>query len=204
MRSVKRGGKKKYRFRDNKNRVDAKRKALRRKKEGSKIQCLVVKKQWDKSKTMKQNIQSMGLVYDVNKAIPVPRGNATGPASVMEVEEGDISEALARSSVSVQKQKMEVDPIKAQKVVSGLEKEVEKEEAKNARGREGPARLHDRDLEFCCYMVGKYGEDYEAMARDPKNMWQDTPKQIKRKIGVLKRNPVYQKLVNGAVSSTQI
>jgi len=31
-------------------------------------------------------------------------------------------------------------------------------------------------------MMSKYGEDYKAMARDRRNEWQETPKQIKQKI----------------------
>ncbi|KAM9313391.1 nucleolar protein 16 [Gastrophryne carolinensis] len=32
------------------------------------------------------------------------------------------------------------------------------------------------------HMVGNYGEDYKAMARDDQNYYQDTPKQIQRKV----------------------
>ncbi|KAK3095549.1 hypothetical protein FSP39_015991 [Pinctada imbricata] len=38
-------------------------------------------------------------------------------------------------------------------------------------------------------MMEKYGEDYKAMARDSRNHFQDTPKQIKRKIQVFKSIP---------------
>lgn len=38
------------------------------------------------------------------------------------------------------------------------------------------------DRQFCKYMSEKYGEDYVAMSRDLKNYYQETPKQIKRKI----------------------
>jgi hypothetical protein len=38
------------------------------------------------------------------------------------------------------------------------------------------------DMQFCKYMSEKYGEDYVAMSRDLKNYYQETPKQIRRKI----------------------
>ncbi|EPY82228.1 nucleolar protein 16-like protein [Camelus ferus] len=45
-----------------------------------------------------------------------------------------------------------------------------------------------RDLiDYVRYMVENHGEDYKAMARDEKNYYQDTPKQIRSKINVYKR-----------------
>ncbi|RXN02504.1 nucleolar 16 [Labeo rohita] len=41
--------------------------------------------------------------------------------------------------------------------------------------------------EFVQHMVKEYNEDYKAMARDEKNYYQDTPKQIKRKVELYKR-----------------
>ncbi|CAH2277300.1 nucleolar 16 [Pelobates cultripes] len=38
------------------------------------------------------------------------------------------------------------------------------------------------------HMVENYGEDYKAMARDEKNYYQDTPKQIKRKVNLYKQH----------------
>ncbi|KAB5548652.1 hypothetical protein PHYPO_G00058050 [Pangasianodon hypophthalmus] len=42
-------------------------------------------------------------------------------------------------------------------------------------------------IEFVQHMIREYGEDYKAMARDEKNYYQDTPKQIKRKVDLYKR-----------------
>ncbi|XP_026051492.1 nucleolar protein 16 [Carassius auratus] len=42
-------------------------------------------------------------------------------------------------------------------------------------------------IEYVQYMVKEYNEDYKAMARDEKNYYQDTPKQIKRKVDFYKR-----------------
>uniref|UniRef100_A0A8B9PR72 Nucleolar protein 16 n=1 Tax=Apteryx owenii TaxID=8824 RepID=A0A8B9PR72_APTOW len=44
-----------------------------------------------------------------------------------------------------------------------------------------------RDLiDYVRYMIQNHGENYKDMARDEKNYYQDTPKQIKRKINVYK------------------
>ncbi|CAI5642653.1 nucleolar protein 16 [Oreochromis niloticus] len=42
-------------------------------------------------------------------------------------------------------------------------------------------------IEYVQYMIREHNEDYKAMARDEKNYYQDTPKQIKRKINEYKR-----------------
>ncbi|XP_069827482.1 nucleolar protein 16 [Dendropsophus ebraccatus] len=38
------------------------------------------------------------------------------------------------------------------------------------------------------HMVENYGEDYKAMARDEQNYYQDTPKQIQRKVNLYMRH----------------
>ncbi|KAL7844631.1 hypothetical protein SRHO_G00231700 [Serrasalmus rhombeus] len=42
-------------------------------------------------------------------------------------------------------------------------------------------------IEFVQHMIREYNEDYKAMSRDEKNYYQDTPKQIKRKVDSYKR-----------------
>ncbi|KAG7263459.1 hypothetical protein CRUP_038584 [Coryphaenoides rupestris] len=45
-----------------------------------------------------------------------------------------------------------------------------------------------RDLiDYVQHMVGRHMDDYTAMARDEKNYYQDTPKQIRRKVNEYKR-----------------
>ncbi|XP_066501854.1 nucleolar protein 16 [Hoplias malabaricus] len=41
--------------------------------------------------------------------------------------------------------------------------------------------------EFVQYMIREHSEDYKAMARDEKNYYQETPKQIRRKVELYKR-----------------
>jgi hypothetical protein len=49
-------------------------------------------------------------------------------------------------------------------------------------------------LRFCIYMIEKHGEDYVKMTRDHKNYYQETPKQIKRRINQFKNmNKAYEK-----------
>ncbi|GFT45836.1 nucleolar protein 16, partial [Nephila pilipes] len=50
-------------------------------------------------------------------------------------------------------------------------------------------RLPSEVMKFSVYMIEKYGEDYKAMAKDPKNYYQDTPAVIRRKINRFKNTP---------------
>uniref|UniRef100_A0A8D8RCH5 Nucleolar protein 16 n=1 Tax=Cacopsylla melanoneura TaxID=428564 RepID=A0A8D8RCH5_9HEMI len=67
-------------------------------------------------------------------------------------------------------------------VVKSLE-----EEAKQPRERQ--LRLPKTQVSYLTSMMDKHGEDYKAMARDPKNFYQETWKQIRAKINTLKGIP---------------
>uniref|UniRef100_A0A0R3RHG1 Nucleolar protein 16 n=1 Tax=Elaeophora elaphi TaxID=1147741 RepID=A0A0R3RHG1_9BILA len=80
-------------------------------------------------------------------------------------------------------------PSMIRQVIAALEKEVEEEQIKQKKGRS--YRLLARDIEFCVYMIERHGDDYEKMSRDAKNIYQDTPKQIQRKVRIFKESPEY-------------
>lgn len=54
-------------------------------------------------------------------------------------------------------------------------------------------RISEPMVEYCIYMMDKYGDDFKAMARDIKNYYQDTPKQIRKKITWFKNCKVQYK-----------
>ncbi|KAG8194924.1 hypothetical protein JTE90_021385 [Oedothorax gibbosus] len=50
-------------------------------------------------------------------------------------------------------------------------------------------KLPTEPMKFCVYMIEKHGEDFQAMARDPKNYYQLTPAQIRKKVNKFKSVP---------------
>ncbi|XP_010000291.1 PREDICTED: nucleolar protein 16 [Chaetura pelagica] len=102
----------------------------------------------------------MGLAEDPNKAVPIPK-KMLG----MEVE----------SSGQGQGKRLVRKPY----VVTEMEYEASLPEKKS--------NTLSRDLiDYVRYMIQNHGENYKEMALDEKNYYQDTPKQIKRKINVYK------------------
>jgi len=128
------------------------------------IQCDHIKQAWDEKKTVEGNLRDMGLSADPNKTLPIPRTkDMMGPT----VERLD---------------KYMGETSKKQHVVEGLDAEAKRPQMRRVR-------LSQPDVQYCIHMMEKYGEDYKAMARDVKNYYQDTPKQIRKKILTFKSIP---------------
>ncbi|NWZ20768.1 NOP16 protein, partial [Asarcornis scutulata] len=116
---------------------------------------------WDATKSVAQNLAEMGLAEDPNKAVPIAKRGLLG----MEVE----------SNGQEERKKIVRKPY----VLNEMEYEASLPEKKS--------NTLSRDLiDYVRYMIQNHGENYKEMARDEKNYYQDTPKQIKRKINVYK------------------
>ncbi|XP_021562325.1 nucleolar protein 16 isoform X3 [Carlito syrichta] len=115
---------------------------------------------WDHAKSVRQNLAEMGLALDPNKAVPLRKRKV----KAMEVDMEERPKELVRKPY----------------VLNELEAEASLPEKKD--------NTLSRDLiDYVRYMVENHGEDYKAMARDEKNYYQDTPKQIRNKINVYRR-----------------
>ena len=117
----------------------------------------IVRANWDKSKTVRENFSDLGLVADPNAAYRTTHHKKEQPEEI-EVEFADVSEYQEESEV-----------------VKKLE-----EQSKEAT----PLIRHfsPGECELWEGLVCDHGSDYKAMARDKRNTYQHTPKQIKRKI----------------------
>lgn len=85
------------------------------------------------------------------------------------------SVGLVQDPNKVKKKTSKRKPSKPTKYVQELEKEANK--PKKQKFKFG--KVMCKELE---YYINKYGEDYESMARDKKNVYQDSPGQLRYKI----------------------
>lgn len=131
------------------------------------IKCKEIKESWDRRKSVAKNLAEMGLSANPNKTIHIKSSKEL--ITPMDLDD--------TGGVTQQKER----PVK-EHVVKSLEKDASKPLAKTNK-------LSDPDVFFCTYMLDKYGDDFKAMARDPKNHYQETPKQIKKKINMFKNTP---------------
>ncbi|NXU56541.1 NOP16 protein, partial [Turnix velox] len=123
------------------------------------IGCSHIRHAWDPNKSVAQNLADMGLAGDPNKALPISKKKLLG----MESDGRGQGKKIVRKPY----------------VVNEMEYEASLPEKKD--------NTLSRDLtDYVRYMIENHGENYKEMARDEKNYYQDTPKQIKRKINVYK------------------
>lgn len=125
-----------------------------------------IKDAWEKTKSTRHNLGDMGLAYDANEALKIP-------GVEREFRHDDCEAEDEKKSASV--------PPKIS-VAATLEAEA------NAP-RERMFRLPNQQVQFLTYLMDKYGEDYKAMARDKKNHYQLTWRQIRAKINTFKGIP---------------
>ncbi|VDK57539.1 unnamed protein product [Cylicostephanus goldi] len=142
----------------------------------------------------------MGLAFSPNEAVPLKQPHRD-IIDLEPVEEMDLAEARALGTVEEQRRRKEEErravlrKEKAVKVVSTLETEAQQLLAER-ESQPRAVRLPDRDVELLIYLAQRYGEDYKAMARDPKNLFQYTPKRINNLMNIYKSSGFY-KVIEG-------
>ncbi|XP_053145823.1 nucleolar protein 16 [Hemicordylus capensis] len=147
-----------------------------RRRANPRIKCAQIRHAWDSTRSVSQNLAEMGLAIDPNKAVPIPK-------TIQRVMQMEIDGQEGRRKI-----------VRKPYVLNELEFEASLPEKKS--------ETLSRDLiDYVQHMIRNHGENYKAMARDEKNYYQDTPKQIKRKINVYKR--FYSEEFKAFVSSLQ-
>ncbi|XP_014661768.1 PREDICTED: nucleolar protein 16-like [Priapulus caudatus] len=147
------------------------------------VKCEQIKEAWDCRKGIATNFSAMGLASNPNASVPVPRYRHDLDPSLMEgIDLIQLEES--------ERKRRGTDHITQKHHVA---KELEKESLEPQPNRQ---RLSDPEVKFALYMMEKYGEDFKAMARDPKNYYQETPKAIKRKISFLKSLRQYKNIIS--------
>lgn len=114
----------------------------------------------------------MGLSYDPNKTIKIPNVKKKLAASMLSNDDNEwVEESTEDGAV----------PTKGY-VVEALEKDAKAPRVKLFRLPKG-------QVEWITYLMDKYKTDYKAMAKDKKNYYQETWKQIRQKIRRFKSIP---------------
>lgn len=150
--------KRRKKFDYNKDRKKLKKKAI--KKDNPRIENAYMRHAWDDKKSMARNLQEMGLAFDPNKSLPIKKQRL--------ISAEPVSKAPVRGIIT--------KPY----ILNQLEEEA-------SRPEKDTKSLSSDLIEYVQYMIREHKDDYKAMARDEKNYYQDTPKQIKRKINEYKR-----------------
>uniref|UniRef100_A0AC34QNV4 Nucleolar protein 16 n=1 Tax=Panagrolaimus sp. JU765 TaxID=591449 RepID=A0AC34QNV4_9BILA len=158
-----------------------KNKVLKKRSKGP-TNCNVMKEQWDTTKTVSSNLAAMGLSSDVNKTVALPKNRIQA-----EIEIADLTEIWAGEPLGERRE------IPKKQVVNALE-EAAKKRDEELKSRSTGKNLSTDDVRFCSEMIRRHGMDFEAMARDQLNIFQNTAKQLKRKIEVFKRSQKFKKI----------
>ncbi|CAH8566924.1 unnamed protein product [Heterobilharzia americana] len=154
------------------------RKKLGRKEKAKlKIKNPVVDSAWKPGLSVKSNFTRLGLAYDANEVLGVPH---------------------SQMHAGIVMQKQEAQSRKKSTVVKVLE-----ELAKHKKQK--PVFVSEDDQLFCIYNLETYVEDdYASMSRDPKNVYQLTPRQIERLINKFKQTNGFRKYINDKKSGELI
>lgn len=108
---------------------------------------------------MVRNLQEMGLAFDPNKSLPIKKSKLIGKDSTSKAPSGIVTKPYVLNQLVAEASLPEKD---SKTLSSDL-------------------------IEYVQYMIREHKDNYKAMARDEKNYYQDTPKQIKRKINEYQR-----------------
>ncbi|KAG7516898.1 hypothetical protein JOB18_043246 [Solea senegalensis] len=123
------------------------------------IESQQIRAAWNNRRSVARNLQDMGLVLDVNAALPVKKSSLLR------------NDRETSASVAV---------VTKPYVIKQLEEEA-------GQALRDTKTLSSDLVEFVQHMIREHNDDYKAMARDEKNYYQDTPTQIRRKINEYKR-----------------
>ncbi|XP_010729131.2 nucleolar protein 16 [Larimichthys crocea] len=129
------------------------------KKSNPRIENEQIRNAWDNRKSSARNLQEMGLAFDPNRSLPIKKPSLLGRERPTKAPVGIVTKPY---------------------VLNQLEDEA-------SRPEKDSKSLSSDLIEYAQYMIREHSDNYKAMARDEKNYYQDTPKQIKRKINEYKR-----------------
>jgi len=134
----------------------------------------VLKKHWNSSKTLQQNLKDIGLAYDSNDVIRIPKNKKITRKDLLREDKEGVKQ-------------MEVEkPIINTAVIEAFE-------AQAANGKKLERHIPPGEAKFLMELMKKHGKDYKAMAKDKLNTYQHTANQIRRKCEGLLKSSLFTK-----------
>lgn len=132
-----------------------------------KVDCKTLKDNWDREKSLKQNMANLGVAFDANAVVPIKTTKLRFLETNLKSKDSP-SEAAAKTGTAT------ADVVK-NTVIGQLEEEA-------AVVKPPTFRFSTEQVKWISYMMDKHGTDYKAMARDPRNHYQETPKAIESRV----------------------
>lgn len=146
-----------------------------------------LKQHWDMSKTLQQNMKHLGLAFDSNKGTGVPKR--------MRKKDRLTQELLEQNGMDVE---IEEEPINTA-VVEEFSRQA-------ANGQKTIRHIAPGEAQFLMELIKTHSDNYKAMARDKRNKYQHTAKQLQRKCeGILTSSqlPKYKEMFPGLLPEDQ-
>lgn len=156
---------KRQKFRYDRNRKRIKKTQEKHRKDKIKVDNDVMKELWNPKESIKTNLESMGVAFDANKVLDK---KSTKQQFIEKIQDQNPNNIPPQ----------EIASKKSSEVVKRLEAEALEAEA----NKKANFRFTGEQVKWITYCLDKHGDDFKAMARDPKNIWQETPKQIRQKV----------------------
>ena len=156
---------KRQKFRYDRNRKRIKKTQEKHRKDKIKVDNDVMKELWNPKESIKTNLESMGVAFDANKVLDK---KSTKQQFIEKIQDQNPNKIPPQ----------EIASKKSSEVVKRLEAEALEAEA----NKKANFRFTGEQVKWITYCLDKHGDDFKAMARDPKNIWQETPKQIRQKV----------------------
>ena len=129
-----------------------------------KVDCKVVQDAWDHRVSVRENMSRMGIVLNASDVMPVSGTKKKLVNKMKKLKNVSVEEEAEAASDSPTIMKPEV--------LAKLSEEATVTAKQNFR-------FTTSQVQLITHMMDKHGTDYKAMARDPRNHFQETPAKLR-------------------------
>ena len=130
-----------------------------------KVDCQAMRDSWDNRISVKENMDKMGIVLSAAEMMPIK-----GAKKNMVEKMKKLKNIPAAQDESVQ------DVINSKIARPEVLEKLHQEASVPAKQT---FRFTTSQVQLITYMMDKYGDDYKAMSRDPRNHYQETPAKLR-------------------------